>query len=68
MLNFLTTIFIKDTYCYQQLIVNQAYAPMSLLLYSHIPTAIVSLGAGIFLFIKDKKLETKIFLFLIFYP
>lgn len=56
------SFFIRDSYCYAQLIVNQVYVPISLLIYSHVPTAIVSLMAGFFLLSKDKKtLATKIF-------
>ena len=64
MLNFLSSIFIRDTYCYTQLIINQVYTPISLLLYSHIPTAIITLIAGIFLLTRNRNLQTKIFFFL----
>lgn len=64
MLNYITSFFIQDIYCYTQVIVNQVYTPVSLLLYAHIPTAIITLIAGIFLLTKNKKLETKIFFFL----
>ncbi len=58
------SFFIRDAYCYSQLIVNQIYVSIPLLLYSHLPTAIVSLVVGSFLLLKNKKLETKIFFFL----
>ena len=64
MLNLLSSIFIKDTYCFTQLIVNQVYTPVSLILYSHIPTALVTIFVGVFLFTRSKSLETKIFFFL----
>jgi len=60
----LLTFFIKDAYCYTQLIVSQVYVSISLLMYSHIPTAVISLFTGSFLLIKSRKLETKIFFFL----
>ena len=64
MIDLLASFFIKDIYCYTQLVVNQVYVSISLLLYSHLPTAIISLFAGSFLIAKNKRLETKIFFFL----
>ncbi|MEI6296843.1 MAG: HAMP domain-containing sensor histidine kinase [bacterium] len=64
MLDSLASFFIKDSYCYTQLVVNQVYAPVQLILYSHIPTAIVTILVGIFILSKDRSLEAKIFFFL----
>lgn len=58
----LFSFFIKDNFCYQALVSGDS--PVALLLYSHLPTAIISLIVGIFLLFKNKKLETKIFFFL----
>jgi signal transduction histidine kinase len=64
MINFLSHIFIQDPYCYTQLVVNQVYTPISLLLYSHLPMAIMSILLGIFLLKQRVNLETKIFFIL----
>ncbi len=64
MLTNLVSFFIRDTYCYTQLIVNQAYISIPLLLYSHLPTAIITIIVGIFIFSKNKNIESKVFFFL----
>lgn len=64
MITFLTSLFARDTYCYQQVIVDQAYGSVSLILYSHIPTALIALVVGLYMRINNKTLESKIFSFL----
>lgn len=64
MLSILSSFFIQDIYCYTQLIVDQVYISIPLLLYSHIPTAIITIIVGVFFLTKNKNIETKIFFFL----
>lgn len=64
MLSFISHFFINDTYCYSAL-VSQAYISPTILLYTHIPTAIVSLIVGFYIFFKNpKNIAAKIFLLL----
>jgi len=58
MLNLLSSLFIRDVYCYPP------YVSSSLLLYSHIPTALIAIAVGIYILRKNKNIEAKIFLFL----
>lgn len=66
MLTNLLLIIARDRYCFQQTIVDQAYGSPLLILYSHIPIAIITLIVGIFLLTRNNKLETQIFFLLAF--
>ncbi len=64
MLTNLLPFFIKDIYCYSQLIINQVYISIPLLLYSHLPIAIITIVVGIFVWSRNRSLEAKIFFYL----
>jgi signal transduction histidine kinase len=63
----LFNFFIKDSYCYSAL-VDQTYVSTNLLFYTHIPTAIISLIVGIYIYYRNpKNLPAKIFFLLTFF-